>query len=80
MKIEIKYGIDEEVYIVFKEQDTVQVIKGKIVEFSYSTKYGLCYYIDVPRYDGFKEDEIIAVDDKEGLIKKIDKLLGIDNI
>lgn len=75
MKLEIKYGIDDEVYAVFKEQDTVQVIKGKINEFSYSTKYGLSYYIDVPRYDDFKEDEIIAVDDKEGLVKKIDELL-----
>lgn len=78
MKLDIKYGIDDEVYVVFKENGTVQVVKSKIVEFSYSTKYGLRYYIDVPRYDEFIEDEIIATNDKEGLIKKIDELLERD--
>ena len=77
MKIELKYGIDDEVYAVFKENGTVQVIKGKINEFSYSVKHGLNYYInDV--FDDFKEDEIIAINDKEGLIKKIDELLEDD--
>lgn len=75
--LDLKFGIGEEVYVVFKERTTVEVLKGKIEEISYSLKCGLHYYLDI-EFDEFKEDEIIAVNDKEGLIKKIDELLESD--
>lgn len=78
MELELKYSIGDEVYVVFKENYKVNVLKGKIEEFCYSGKYGLDYYIDGV-CEEFKEDDIIPVNDKDGLVKKIDELMKNDN-
>lgn len=74
MKLDIKYKFDDEVYVVYKEDDVVRIFKGKIVEFSMSKDYGLHYYVDNSG-DDYVEQELIAVDRDDLLIERINKLL-----
>lgn len=74
MNLELKYKFNDEVYVVFKEDDgMVRVFKDKVKEISMSEEYGLNYYVD--RYDEFKEEELIPVDRPDLLVERIDMLL-----
>lgn len=74
MTIDLKYKFNDEVYVVFKEDDgMVRVFKDRIKEFSMSEEHGLTYYVD--RFEDFKEEELIPVDRPDLLVERIDMLL-----
>lgn len=75
MTIECKHNLDDEVYVVFKEDDgIVRVFKDKISEIAYSKKHGLNYYVGI--CEDFKEEELIPIDKPNLLIERINKLLS----
>ena len=78
MNINLKYKLGDEVYVVYKEDDRVQIFKDKIVELAMSTDYGLQYYGN-NSCEGFKEEELVPIDRKDLLVERIDKLLGEEN-
>lgn len=75
MTINTKYGIGDRVYVVFKETDksNLEVCVGDIVEIVISAGNDIDYYID-SIYEEFKEEELVPINDKEGLSKRIDEL------
>ena len=79
MKLDLKFGIGEIVYIIYKEPKDfeVKVFKDEIVEFAMSKEYGLVYYTE--KYgDEIKEENLILASEPniEVLLKaKIDELL-----
>lgn len=76
MKLEIKYKLGDEVYVVFKEDDgVVRVFKDRIAEFAMSEKYGLHYFVENTIVEEFNEEELIPIDKHELLIERINKLL-----
>lgn len=83
MKIETKYAIGEEVYVIFKEDNgSIKLFKDTITEITLSsyekTGYLYAYYVG-NMCEEFIESEIIRFDDKEGLIKTIDQLCDNDS-
>lgn len=80
MTIECKHNFDDEVYVVFKEDDgLVRIFKDKVSEISYSKKHGLNYYVGI--CEDFKEEELIPINKPDLLIERINKLLSeeVDN-
>lgn len=76
MKLELKYKLGEEVYVVFKEDDgMVRVFKDRIVEFAMSEKYGLHYFVENTVAEDFNEEELIPINREDLLIERINKLL-----
>ena len=78
MQIETKYSFGQEVYVVFKELQTVKVYKDVVTEISFSEKYGLRYYVKTSCED-FVEKDLIGVNDITGLVNRINELLGGQN-
>lgn len=84
MKLDLKFGIGDIVYIVYKEPRSfaVNVFKDEIVEFAMSKEYGLVYYTE-KFGDEIKEENLILSNEPniEVLLKaKIDELLrGFEN-
>lgn len=77
MKLDLKFGIGDIVYIVYKEKKEVKVLKDEITEFAISKQYGLVYYTE-KFGDEIKEEDMIRADEPniEVLLKaKIDELL-----
>jgi hypothetical protein len=77
MKLDLKFGIGDIVYIVYKEKKEVKVFKDVITEFAISKQYGLVYYTE-NFGDEIKEEDMIRADEPniEVLLKaKIDELL-----
>lgn len=79
MKLDLKFGIGDIVYIVYKEPKDleVKVFKDEIVEFAMSKEYGLVYYTE-KFGDEIKEENLILASEPniEFLLKsKIDELL-----
>lgn len=74
MTIKTKYGIGDKVYVVFKEtnKSETEVCVG-IVQEILIRENTIEYYVDT-LYEEFKEEELIPINDKEGLAKKIDEL------
>lgn len=78
MKLDLKFGIGDIVYIIYWENKEVKVFKDEITEFAISKEYGLVYYTE-KFGDEIKEEDMILADEPniEVLLKaKIDKLLG----
>lgn len=84
MKLDLKFGIGDIVYIVYKEPKSfeVKVFKDEITEFAISKKNGLVYYTE-KFGDEIKEEDMILANEPsiEVLLKaKIDELLkGFEN-
>lgn len=79
MKLNLKYKFGDEVYVVYIEDDgIVRVFKDKVVEFSMSEEYGLHYYVD-KMCEEFKEEELVRINDTDGLVNRINELLGGQN-
>lgn len=76
MKLELKYNFNDEVYVVWKEKDIINICKGNVVEFSMSEEYGLNYYLDGAIGEEFKEEELVPVTRQDLLLERINKLLG----
>lgn len=74
MTINTKYGIGDKVYVVFKETDKSEIeVCVATVQEILIRENTIRYYIDT-LYEEFKEEELIPINDKEGLAKKIDEL------
>lgn len=75
MNIKTKFKIGEEVYIIFKEKNDqiLQLFKDKVTEIVINED-DILYYGDV-LCEEFKEDDLVSINDKELLIKKIDELI-----
>lgn len=74
MNIKTKFKIGEEVYIIFKEKDGfIQLFKDKVDEIIINNK-DILYYGNI-LCEEFKEEQLISINDKELLIKKIDELI-----
>ena len=76
MKIETKFKIDDEVYIIFKEDGIVKLFRDVIKEIVI-TKGHIIYYGKI-MCEEFEEDEIVSINNNEELIKKIIELTGGD--
>lgn len=76
MNLKLKYEFNDEVYAVYKEEfeDTVNIGKGKVVEFAMSKEHGLIYFLD-DYSEGFKEEDLIPVARHDLLAARIDELL-----
>ena len=77
MKLDLKFGIGDIVYLVYKDGKEVKVFKDEITEFAISKQYGLVYYTE-KFGDEIKEEDMICADEPniEVLLKaKIDELL-----
>ena len=79
MKLDLKFGIGDIVYIVYREPKDfeVKVFKDEIVEFAMSKEHGLVYYTE-KFGDEIKEENLILASEPniEVLLKaKIDELL-----
>ena len=74
MRIDTKYAIEDKVYVVFKETDKseTEVCVGTVQEILIK-KNTIGYYVDT-LYEEFKEEELVAINDKLGLSKRIDEL------
>lgn len=74
MMINTKYGIGDMVYVVFKETDksNIEVCVGMVQEIVIKENT-IGYYVDT-LYEEFKEEELVPINDKEGLAKRIDEL------
>lgn len=79
MKLDLKFGIGDVVYIIYKEPKDfeVKVFKDEIVEFAMSKEYGLVYYTEKFGDERKEENLILASEPNiEVLLKsKIDELL-----
>lgn len=75
MNITTKFKIGEEVYIIFKEENNeiLQLFKDKVTEIVINED-DILYYGNV-LCEEFKEEQLISINDKELLIKKIDELI-----
>lgn len=76
MQIETKYKIGEDVYIVFKEDcdDYVQIYKGSISEIIIKKNEQLYFAINL--CEEFSEEDIVPIERKDLLEKRIDELLN----
>lgn len=74
MNIEFKYNVNTEVYVVkqFAASGVVKIARDVITQCLYDGKN--LYYLEKSRVTE-EEGNVIAVDDKEGLYKKIGELL-----
>lgn len=74
MNIEFKYNVNTEVYVVkqFVASGVVKIARDVITQCLYDGKNW--YYLEKSRVTE-EEENVIAVDDKEGLYKKIGELL-----
>lgn len=74
MNIEFKYNVNTEVYVVkqFVTSGVVKIARDVITQCLYDGKNW--YYLEKSRVTE-EEGNVIAVDDKEGLYKKIGELL-----
>ena len=75
MNIKTKFKIGEEVYIIFKEKNNqiLRLFKDEVTEIVINED-DILYYGDV-LCEEFKEEQLISINDKELLIKKIDELI-----
>ena len=75
MNITTKFKIGEEVYIIFKEKNNqiLRLFKDEVTEIVINED-DILYYGDV-LCEEFKEEQLISINDKELLIKKIDELI-----
>lgn len=74
MTIKTKYGIGDKVYVVFKEtnKSEIEVCVGTVQEILIKENT-IAYYVDT-LFEEFKEEELISINDKERLTKRIDEL------
>lgn len=73
MTINTKFGIGDEVYIVYKENDEVKIFKDEIEEIViYEVE--TCYYVR-NSCEQIREDELIHIENRDKVIDKIDELL-----
>lgn len=79
MNVKTKYKIGDEVYVIQKDGNEVLIATDSIKEIVI-TKDGLChkvnYYLEHIG-DDYEEDELMPIEDKNTLIYRIDKSLGI---
>ena len=73
MTIDTKFGIGDDVYVVYKEDDEVKVFKDEITEISI-TETQIIYFGSMIGFD-LKEDDLISTADRDKVINKIDELL-----
>lgn len=75
MNIDFKFKFNDEVYVVSKtKEDEVLIYKDVITEVS-ATETRKEYFTK-KYYDSLKEEELVLVENKEELVKKIDQLLN----
>lgn len=73
MNIEFKYDVNTEVYVVKRlTGGTIKIVRDVITQCLYDGEKW--YYLEKERFTE-KEENVIAVDDKEELYKKIGELL-----
>ncbi len=76
MTINTKFGIGDEVYILYKENGEVKIFKDKIMEILITGTRTL-YYVSTSA-DEYNEKQFIPAILRENVIDEIDKLLKED--
>lgn len=76
MTINTKFGIGDEVYIIYKENGEVKIFKDEIVEILITDTQTL-YYVSTSANE-YNEKQFIPSDLRENVIDKIDELLKED--
>lgn len=79
MKIESKFEIHEKVYVVYKEDDIVHVFKDEIISITVIEDKTIDYLLD-RMCETFKDYELVRINDKENLIKRIEELLEVGKV
>lgn len=76
MTINTKFGIGDEVYIIYKENGEVKIFKDEIMEILITDTQTL-YYVSTSA-DEYDEKQFIPTNLREIVIDKIDELLKED--
>lgn len=79
MNVKTKYKIGEEVYVIQKNGTEVLISTDSIEEISITKRalgYQVKYFLESNGED-YDEDELLSIEDKNILIYRIDKSLGI---
>ena len=76
MTINTKFGIGDEVYIIYKENGEVKIFKDEIMEILITDTQTL-YYVSTSSNE-YNEKQFIPSDLRENVIDKIDELLKED--
>lgn len=76
MTINTKFGIGDEVYIIYKENGEVKIFKDEIMEILITDTQTL-YYVSTSANE-YNEKQFIPSDLRENVIDKIDELLKED--
>lgn len=76
MTINTKFGIGDEVYILYKENGEVKIFKDEILEILITDTQTL-YYVSTSANE-YDEKQFIPTDLRENVIDKIDELLKED--
>lgn len=79
MNIKSKFGIREKVYVVYKEDDIVHVFEDEILSITVIEDKTIDYLLD-RTCDTFKDYELVRINDKESLIKRIVELLEVGKV
>ena len=72
MNIKTKFELGEKVYCVYKEDNIIKLFVDEVAEIVVSND-GIVYYGEI-MCEEFKENEVVAYNDKEGLLNKIEEL------
>ena len=74
MEIKTKYDIGDKVYVVFEEinKNKIEVCVGTVQDILIKENT-IGYYVDT-LFEKITEEELIPINDKEGLAKKIDEV------
>lgn len=72
MNIKTKFELGEKVYCVYKEDNIIKLFVDEVAEIVVSND-GIDYYGEI-MCEEFKENEVVAYNDKEGLLNKIEEL------
>lgn len=73
MTINTKFGVGDEVYIIYKIDDEVRIFKDEIKEILIG-EIKTIYYGSIVGFE-IKEDELVLAEDRGKVIDKIDELL-----
>lgn len=81
MKIESKFGLHEKVYAVYKEVNDIfaHVFEDEIISITVIEDGTIDYLLD-KMCETFKDYELVRIDDKDGLIKRIDEVLEVGKV
>ena len=78
MNIKTKFELGEKIYCVYKEDNIIKLFVDEVAEIVILND-GIVYYCEAI-CEEFKENELVAYNDKEALLNKIEELSSDNNV